>query len=672
MVRPLSAAGVEAITAWRHRPALDGLRAIAALLVLVYHAGLGALDGGYVGVDVFFVLSGFLITSLLTREIASTGRVDVARFLARRVRRLLPAALFVLLVTAAVWRLTSTPMDLVETRGGFIAAALYGSNWWFVAEAQDYFAQDHGASPVLHYWSLSVEEQFYLIWPALLMGIAACQRRFGWRPIALVAALGAASLAASHSASVSEPMVSYFGTHTRAWQPLAGAALALCTMRQRPTPGPASPRSQAVALLGFGALLLASVSLLGLEAPLHRGLLATAGTVALLASLEVAPESAVGRALSWGPLRRLGAWSYSIYLWHWPVVVIVDRAGWLPPVEQGLARLGLITALTLALAVATYTYVEEPARAFSLKGARARLTGAFAGAGLALGAVASLALWVGLAIDDQTADLLERTKLHEQSYRSDGDFLVEGSGPKVLILGDSHVKNWAPGLMKLAEEQDWSLAVRAVNGCPWPVGEWIYYGASECERFMDDGQAFIERVRPDLVLVANRWLISLPVRIDGERVPTDDGRWLAAVERGSRARLEAWKPHTDHVVLIELIPEMLPHGPLPCLSTGAHPADCAMEGGAQPGAEAVEQIWRAIAAADPAVMSVDLDEVVCPDGLCPAAVNEVPTRVDSNHLTMGYSETLDRALDQRLQEQGLFLAEGVVRAPQSVEETARR
>jgi hypothetical protein len=166
-----SSAGERPTPPFEHRPSLDGIRAVAVLLVIAFHAGMTALGHGYVGVDVFFVLSGFLITSLLARELLGSGRLRFVAFYARRVRRLLPAALLVLLVTAVAYELVASPAAVSETRGGFVASALYFANWFFLRQANDYFAQGAHPSPVEHYWSLSVEEQFYLVWPALMVGL---------------------------------------------------------------------------------------------------------------------------------------------------------------------------------------------------------------------------------------------------------------------------------------------------------------------------------------------------------------------------------------------------------------------------------------------------------------------------------------------------------------------
>jgi peptidoglycan/LPS O-acetylase OafA/YrhL len=179
----------------RYRPFLDGLRAVAVYLVVVFHAGSDRFSGGFVGVDVFFVLSGFLVTQLLLRDLVATGAVSFRRFYARRFRRLLPAAFVALVVTALVFSALASPVEVADAAGGFKASFLYSANWWFISQSSDYFGADLSASPVLHFWSLAVEEQFYVVWPLLLGGLYALTHRFfgaqQWKALRVIVAVGA-------------------------------------------------------------------------------------------------------------------------------------------------------------------------------------------------------------------------------------------------------------------------------------------------------------------------------------------------------------------------------------------------------------------------------------------------------------------------------------------------
>jgi peptidoglycan/LPS O-acetylase OafA/YrhL len=342
--RPVRAASPAApsrrVPKFTHRPALDGLRAVAALLVTLFHADVPFLRGGFVGVDVFFVLSGFLITSLLLREIAANRRIDFVAFYARRARRLLPPAVLVLLVTAVLFHLLASPLQVALDRGGFAAAATYVSNWYFLGEAQDYFAHDQDPSPVLHYWSLSVEEQFYFVWPAVLLAIMVYVG-FRTRSLAkVVVGIALVSFVYAFIVNIDEPMLSYFGTFARAYQLLLGALVAIWVFRREvPLEGPpprVDPRLAVLAPMGFAAILLASLTVFREEGPLQLGLIAAVGTAALLVGLELNSREGLARTLSHPRLRRLGDYSYSMYLWHWPVIVLLSIVGFLPTFWPGL------------------------------------------------------------------------------------------------------------------------------------------------------------------------------------------------------------------------------------------------------------------------------------------------------------------------------------------------
>lgn len=339
------------LASMRHRRDIEGVRALAVLAVVLYHFGVPGFSGGYVGVDVFFVVSGFLITSLLVAERESTGRVSFRDFYARRVRRLLPISTVVLAVTAvvsAIWLDVTRHDPLVDE---IVAAAVFGANLLFANQGTDYLASSLPPSPVQHYWSLSVEEQFYAIWPLLVM-VATVGAAFVRRRLALV--LGgviAVSFAASVVLTPRSPSWSYFGLHTRAWELAAGALLAVVAIRL----DVATRR-----LIGWLGLIAVGVSVVTFgrvdQFPGVAAALPVIGTVALLVSGD---GNGVGRHLAHPVLQWIGARSYSLYLWHWPILIVAESY-----VGDDLPWHGVVAValLTLGASQLGYVLVENPMR----------------------------------------------------------------------------------------------------------------------------------------------------------------------------------------------------------------------------------------------------------------------------------------------------------------------
>jgi peptidoglycan/LPS O-acetylase OafA/YrhL len=360
----------------RYWPGLDGLRALAVLGVLLYHAGISWVPGGFLGVDLFFVISGFLITTLLIEEFQRRGAISFAGFYRRRARRLLPA-LFAMLIVTVTAIVLFWPQELPKIRGDFLASLTYVTNWWFIVKHQSYFQATGRPSPFQHLWSLAVEEQFYLVWPAVvgmaLVGRHSARRLVGLGIGAVAAAAGSTVLMAVIAIRQNIPYGAdasrvYMGTDTHAMGVLlgAGAGALACAWRAADEAGQSrerwTRRLDAAGAAGLIGVCLAMAMTSEFARGLYRGGFLLFAALAVLPVVAVArPGSRLGSALGWEPLRWAGTRSYALYLWHWPIFVFTR-----PQLDVPLGAgpdLVLRLALTVAAAEASYRLVEQPIRA---------------------------------------------------------------------------------------------------------------------------------------------------------------------------------------------------------------------------------------------------------------------------------------------------------------------
>jgi peptidoglycan/LPS O-acetylase OafA/YrhL len=492
------------------RPDVEGLRAVAVGAVLLYHAGVPFAPGGYVGVDVFFVISGFLITGLLLRELESAGTVALARFYSRRAKRLLPLTVVVLAVVVLLSWLLFDPVRMDEVSLGVVASGLYVMNWLLAVRATDYFAAGLQASPVQHFWTLAVEEQFYLLWPTVLLIVAWWSRRTGrgLRPVLAVtiAAIVVSSLAYSIYSTESQAGAAYFSTLTRVWELALGGMLALVPVSRLGN----LPRAWAglMAWAGLGAIAFSTVRFNDDTLfPGYAALLPTLGTAAVIAAgFATTPgktPAGAARLLTLGPIRHVGRLSYSWYLWHWPPLVFAAALwGSLSPLEGTavLAASYFPALLTNRLIEKPFLYSEMltrfPRRALALGGACTSLSVAL---GLLLFAVTptvpeapesqvagAATLHNGHALQTSAKAVHPtpreaETKENRPRMYADGCHLdlTEVESPEcvygnpssdttVVLFGDSHAMQWFPALNSLARERNWRLVGFTKSACPPP------------------------------------------------------------------------------------------------------------------------------------------------------------------------------------------------------------
>src|SRR5215213_6609200 len=366
-----------------YSPGLDGLRAFAVIAVLLYHAGLPWIPGGFLGVEVFFVISGFLITALLLAEWRQRGHIDLKGFWMRRARRLLPA-LYVLLVVSLAFSVVFLPGEVAGLRGDVLAALGYVTNWYLILGQESYFEAVGRPSLLQHLWSLAVEEQFYLLWPPILaLGLAIGATRLRYRRVLCLALAGAVAagvaMALLYAPGV-DPSRIYYGTDTRVTGLLIGATLAFLWMPQPSTDGWTLRRNlgssrfmrrwrwavpallDIVGIAALGTLIWFCLHLGEFQPFLYRGgLVAVALATAALIAVIAYPRARTGsRLLAWRPLRWIGERSYGIYLWHWPVFMVTRPDLDVP--FDGVPLLALRLGATVVLADLSYRFVETPIR----------------------------------------------------------------------------------------------------------------------------------------------------------------------------------------------------------------------------------------------------------------------------------------------------------------------
>ena len=510
-----------------YQPALDGLRAFAVLTVLAYHLELGWARGGYLGVDAFFVLSGFLITSLLVGEFVRRGGISFAGFWARRARRLLPALLLVLLAVAAYGVLQAPADQLDRLRGDGLATLFYGANWRFIASGQSYFDLFSAPSPLRHMWSLAIEEQFYLVWPLITFACLRLARGRRWL-LGGVCVVGAAASMVTMAMlyDSSDPSRAYYGTDGRAHLLLIGAGLALLLSRWSPARGTQRSTVRALGLLGAIAVVVFWMQVPDTAAWMYRGGYAVFGIcVALVIAGAVQPGTFALRSfLSLAPIVWIGRISYGLYLWHWPVIVIAS------PARTGLdgPQLTLLqVGLTFAIATASFYLVEQPIRRGALRGrwALAASPSAFVATGLVVVAATAGASPPPAYLQggpDQLRTSVQRDQVatpppnEPAPPQTAPQALAPGAAlppvHRILLVGDSLAESLLDGFKQAAAENGIELYPASVPGCGVLGGEPVditgktYSWSASCEREIPKYEnARLAQIHPDLVIWLSGW-----------------------------------------------------------------------------------------------------------------------------------------------------------------------
>jgi peptidoglycan/LPS O-acetylase OafA/YrhL len=458
------------------RPDIEGIRGLAILLVVAFHAGVSWMSGGFVGVDVFFVLSGFLITGLLAREVASTGDVDLGEFYARRARRLLPAFLVVIVATIALALWIYAPIDQRPIAAHARNVALHYGNVAFARDAVDYHASS--GNPFLHTWSLAVEEQFYIIWPLLFVVMGRLENgepttvRVMRRLSIGIAVTGALSFVVSLWLTRAAQPWAFFGMPTRIWEFALGGLISLDAARLSKI----STKSGTL-LQASGLAAIAGASMFYNQATPYPGLAAVVpvlGTTALLVGGMATPAGAITHGLGTSVLRWFGRVSYSWYLWHWPLVGLGAVIDWRIGVAGRLAWSGV----ALVLAVLTLRFVEEPARHSSWLRERSYSLNLVA-LGASLSAVL-IAYGAMLVAQRRVASPAQRpyAAARKDGMEHDcwGSLLENATAPcvfgdrsakeTVVLMGDSHAEHWLPAVDRIGKERGWKVLAMVKPACP--------------------------------------------------------------------------------------------------------------------------------------------------------------------------------------------------------------
>ena len=666
------------------RPDVEGLRAIAILLVVFYHAGLSRLSGGYIGVDVFFVVSGYVITGVLLRERTSTGSTSLLGFYARRCRRILPAATLVLLVTVVAAHYVVGVTTAQQTADDAKWAAVFLANFHFAAVGTNYLSAQLPPSPLQNFWTLSVEEQFYLVYPTIFLVIAAVRSRVSLRTKLLVA-LGAASFVSlcwSIVQTTTNPNAAYFSPFTRAWELALGAMVALAAPLVARIP---TALAATVTWAGLGAIVIAGFAF-NSQTPYPGAyvMLPVLGAAMVIAGGTANPKMGVERLIGTSPFRQLGRLSYSLYLWHWPILILAAES-------QGRSTLSFSSNLgwllvALVASIVTYQLVENPIRhsrwlrrrsaasvamgavligatllVSSVVSATAQpVTSALTTAPVVPGSPAAVAILVHAApaLKSVPADLVPAMQSSAEGYPEPStcwpvDYPGTSMKPclfgdphglkSMVLIGDSHSAMWFQTINDIAIAAHWKLWYLGKSACPeellpmenpgnfgTPGGEF-----SQCDQWHTYAIAEINRLSPNLVIVTQE-----------SHPPPDNHPYTNAQWRTGLAKFFA--SITVPGVQFEVIGNIpqLPEDPPQCLYANADdlPACSA------PAAKSLDPHLRAEKAAVEAVGGryVDVTPWFC-SATCTAVIGRYQVYFNQAHVMGTYATFLGGVMARALQ-----------------------
>jgi peptidoglycan/LPS O-acetylase OafA/YrhL len=668
---------------------IQGLRAVAVVLVMLWHAGLSVLPGGFVGVDVFFVISGFLMTGLLYREASADGNISLPHFYARRARRLLPASALLIIFVAVSTRVFLPPVRWASIGKDLLASSFFGMNWRLSSLSTDYMVSTSGiASPLQHFWSLGVEEQFYFIWPVLLLlfTIRARRRRGSLTSgvALLLAAVTIPSLLWSIHLSSSDPGSAYFVTTTRLWELAVGGAVAVFAPHLRRIP---TLLAVAVGWVGLAAAVAAGfIYNSNTTFPGYAAVLPVLGTAAVIAAGPAAGTAGPVALLGWAPFRKIGDWSYSLYLWHWPLIVIAAAEWGDLSQSQGLA----VVAFSFVPALLAFYLVEEPAR--TARGMR-KSADALKSGGTILLASSMVALVflvftptvlpaiavraasadskslgvdpgsavkvkkfgaqvlgasplgdpAGIAVDspgvftpqpgqkeDGPAGCIATPTVNEVKTCDVGDRF---SSVHVVLVGDSHAAQWISALDVVAQKRNWRLTVVTKDSCPYANVRVSTSSTASCEVWKKNVAAYLAAQRPAVLIASQSTYV----------VSTTSG--LLDVNASALAMAEGLRSNYATLIAAGTKVLVLRDTPRPDINIGdcvsgnsGHLKNCAIPRSHAVGPAGVAQIAAVKRLAGASL--IDLDNAICPDDPCAPVIGGVLVYYDGNHMTQTYGLSL--------------------------------
>ncbi|MEZ4344027.1 MAG: acyltransferase family protein [Nitrospirales bacterium] len=633
---------------------IQGLRALAISMVLLFHAGFPFMTGGYIGVDVFFVISGFLITRMLVVEKEKTGCINLSAFYARRIRRLLPAASVALVVTALLIFALYSPLEQSQLIRSFFASVVYLSNVWFAYQSTDYLGDNVEIDPFLHTWSLSVEEQFYLFWPLLIL-LLPINNRKATNIHPLIILVGSVFLISAISSlfigSISRPWA-FFASPFRAWE-FAMGGLAFCIDHRKTVIS--ALLSKALVSSGLSGILLAAFFYdKSTPFPDFYAFLPTLGTLLVLIGGRQSNWFINLSKLPW--IRGLGDISYSLYLWHWPLIAIpLSIMGELSAYE----RLGCV-CLSLILGTLSFRYIENPIR-FNRPLSLSPMRGLALGIALTLFGV-SLTYTLKSVAEAELQTIEQFEVLSVRSFLSkvyldgchlgftdvsfsDCSYGIPASPNTLVLFGDSHAAQWFPALEKFSELYGYRLISLTKSACPsahaTPYNKAFGRPYTECGAWQNRVFERILQERPLLVILSNS---SAHVGTRDNQISSSDWR------KGMQETLSVIQESGSKTLIIRDTPRFPKDIPI-CLSRAIWTHTATSQCGA-PISHALNTtlftLDQATAEGFTNVRFLDFSDVLCEKDQCPPMINGHIGYKDTHHLALPTVQELGTRLDKEL------------------------